>query len=144
MVCSLCEHVRLTAARGDQLAQIAGHEAAPPARAGIEAFPLWDETDVGKADLGLAVFLEDLEDDLRSIPLALVLDEAKPAVGYAPDELLAGNEFRYLLRRAVDVLVTVGELGAELVGVALVLPRPPCADVRDGGECCFRSLFDRN
>jgi hypothetical protein len=53
-----------------------------------------------------------------------------------------GHELRDLLLAVVQVLVAVGELGAELVGAPFDVPGPPGADVVDGGERLFRGLVD--
>ena len=60
-------------------------------------------------------------------------------VHHAPDDLLAGDEFRDLLFGIVDVLVTVRELRPELVGAAFDVSGPPSANIVDGIEGFLRS-----
>ena len=80
-----------------------------------------DQTDVRKAEFGFAVLLGDLKDDVRAVPLGLVFDKVKLASDDMPDDFLARNEFRDLLRAAVNVLVAIRKLGAEFVGAAVDL-----------------------
>ena len=59
-----------------------------------------------------------------------------------PNDLLARNEFRYLLFGTVHIFVTVRELGAEFVGVALDFSRPPSRNVVDRSEDFVGRLVD--
>src|SRR5262249_53014189 len=94
------------------------------------------------AELGLIALLGDLKDDVRAVPLRLVFDKAQMAVRDMPDHLLAGHPFSDLVQAAVKILVAVLELGAELVGTTVDLPRPPSPEVVDGVEDLFGRLVD--
>ena len=117
----LCKRVRLAFTCGDQLAQIAAYECAPCVRAAIEAFVFRDQTGVGKTDFRFAVFFRDLKNNLRTVPLALIFNEAELAIQHLPDNSLARNKFRYLLLGTMYIFVAVCELRAEFVGVAFDL-----------------------
>lgn len=56
---------------------------------------------MGEADLGLVPLLGDLEDDVRAVPLALVLDEVEARVRDVPDDPLARYQLGDLLGCAV-------------------------------------------
>jgi hypothetical protein len=101
-----------------------------------------DQADVGEAELGLAVLSGDLEDDVRALPLGLVVDEADVTVHDVPNDSLARHPFGDLLGGAVQVFVAVRELGTELVRAAVDFPRPPSANVVDGLEDFFGRLVD--
>src|SRR5208283_3316620 len=94
----LCEHVWLAFSCADQLAQIAADEHAPSVGAATVAFNLRFEPWVGKTDFRFAIFRGDVKNDVRAGPFALVFHKAQIAVGNMPDDLLAGNKFRDLLR----------------------------------------------
>jgi hypothetical protein len=65
--------------------------------------------------------VSDLEGDFGPLPLGRVFGEIEVGVFDEPHDPFARNEVRYLLLGVMNVLVTVGELGAELVGAALDL-----------------------
>ena len=89
---------------------------------------------MGKTNFRFAIFRGDVENDVRGGPFALVFHIAQMAVGNMPGNLLAGNEFRDLLRGAVRIFVTIRELGSQLVGGARDLSRPPSTNVVDRSE----------
>jgi hypothetical protein len=74
---------------------------------------------VPEANLGFVAFFSDLKNNVRAFSFALVFYKTEVAVCHMPNDLLAGNEFCYLLRGTVHVLDTVCELGTEFVGIAL-------------------------
>jgi len=76
------------------------------------------------------------------VPLAVVGDEAEVARDNVPDHLPPGLELGDRLGRQVEIVVAVGELGAEPVGAALDLAGPPGAHVVDGGEDLVRRPID--
>src|SRR3990170_3186165 len=83
--------VRAALPGGDETAQAAADVVAPGRVADIEALVLRHQADVSEPDLGRAVLLEQIEPDLRALPLALVLDEAHPVVQDAPGDPLPGR-----------------------------------------------------
>ena len=68
--------------RGDQALQAAFDIRAPGIGADVEAFIVGDQALVGEADLGLAALGGDVEDDLRTLPFGLVLDEIEVVVRF--------------------------------------------------------------
>src|SRR5262249_5637525 len=66
--------------------------------------------------------------------------EVKFRIQDMPYDLLARHQLRDLLRAAVKVLITVGELGPALVGMTVDVPRPPSTNVVDGVEHFVRRL----
>ena len=84
---------------------------------------------MSEANLCLLVFPEDIENDLRSLPLGLVLRELEIIVLNQPYNSLLRNDFNQLHLARVDVLKTVGELIAEFVGATFKLLRPPSTNV---------------
>jgi len=97
-----------------------------------------------RPDCGLAGLAGNFKNNVSSDPLRLVLDKGQFGVGNMPHYLLAGNEFRDLLRGAVRIFVTIRELSSQLVGGALDLSRPPSTNVVDGGKGFVRRLVHRN
>src|SRR5262249_39726279 len=131
---------RLRFARGDQSAQVAGGHHTPGIRAGVVALERRRQAFVSETDFGLRALLGDLEDDVRALPLALVFCEVNTGIQDVPDDLFPGHGFGDLLLGIVCAGDAVGELVAELLGVALHLSRPPSADIADGVEDSFRGL----
>src|SRR5215213_9596060 len=83
----------LAYARGGEPPQTAPDVEGPGVLADVEALVAGHETVVREAQLGGAVLLGQLEPDLGSLPLALVVDEAHVVVDDLPDHLVAGHEF---------------------------------------------------
>jgi hypothetical protein len=127
----------------DQVAQAGADVEVPRGRAAVEALVVGDKADVGEADLGAGVLRRDVEGDVSSRPLGLVLDEREVPVEHVPGDALARGQLGDPLGAPVHVLVAVGELGAELVRVAVDRARPPAAHVGDGGVCLLGSVVDR-
>jgi hypothetical protein len=126
-------------ARCDQIVQIAVDERSPGARAAAVALECRNQADMRKAELGLAVLSADLKDNVSADPFGLVFDKGQFGVSNMPHNLLAGNEFRYLLGGLVYVLVAICEFGAKPAGIAVELSGPPAANVVD----CFENFFGR-
>ena len=118
----------------DQVAQTAVDVEPAGVRAVIETFERGNQTEMGEADFGLVAVPSDVEGNRRPRPLGLVVGKVEGGVHDLPDDFPIGNELGDLLLTAVDILVAIGEFVAELVGVAVDLPRPPGANVVDGGE----------
>src|SRR5512135_1496108 len=130
----------LAFAGGDQIAQASVDVVAPALEAALVTLEARDQPDVREAHRRLAVLLANLEHDVRALPLGLVVDEVEAGIRDVPDHPFARHQVSDLLRTAVDVLVAVGELGAETVGTAGDLSRPPRPHVVDGGEDLGRRL----
>ena len=92
-----------------------------------------------KVELGLAALSDDLKNNVGADPFGLIFDKGQFSVRNMPHNLLAGNEFRYLLCGLVHVLVAVREFGAKPGGVTVDFSRPPAANVVD----CLENLFGR-
>src|SRR5260370_40416161 len=73
------ECVRLSFTGGDQLRQVLVYEHAPCAGAVAVALEGRNQPDVRKADFRFALFLRDIEDDVRASPL-IFFPKAKAAV----------------------------------------------------------------
>src|SRR5512143_1326962 len=93
----------------DQAAQAVVDVEAPGAGAVPVALEAGNQADVGEADLGLVALPGDLEDDVRAVPLGLVLDEVEARVRDVPDDPLARHPLGDLLGATVEPLVTVRE-----------------------------------
>src|ERR1017187_6314809 len=137
------ECVRLILARRDQIAQTALDERAPGARAIAVALKCGNKAHMRKAQLGLAGLLDDFKNNVSTDPLGLVLEKGQVGVRNMPHYLPARNQFRHVLPGDVKVLVAVSEFGANLVGIAHDLSRPPTANVVDCIENFFGSLVNR-
>ena len=94
----LLHRVWLTLARGNELAQAAGDVLTPGVRADIKALIGRHEPGVSESDLGLVAILRDIEDDVGTVPLSLVLDEVEVVVQDVPCHFLARHEFGDLER----------------------------------------------
>src|SRR5512147_2284340 len=127
----------------DQAAQAVVDVEAPGAGAIPVALEAGKQADVGETDLGLVALPGDLEDHVRAVPLGLVLDEVDARVRDVPDDPLARHQLGDLLGAAVEPLVAVGELRAELVGAPVDLPRPPPTHVVDGVKDLVGRLVHR-
>src|SRR5205823_878156 len=101
---------------GDQSPETPVDKETPSIGTGVEAFELGAQTQVSESDFRLRTLRGDFERDFSAGPLARVLGEREMGVQYAPNDLLASDEFRDLLLGMVEVLVTIGELIPELVG----------------------------
>src|SRR5688572_18264266 len=97
---------------------------------------------MGEADLGLVALGRDVEGDLGAVPLVAVLDEAELALQHAPGNSTAGDELGDPLPAEMKVLIAIGEFGAEPVGAAFDVTRPPGANIVDGGVGRLRALLD--
>jgi hypothetical protein len=95
---------------------------------------------MSEAHRGPVPISRDPEADFRALPLGSVFGEAEVVLPHAPDDLRARDEFNYLDSAAMDVLVSIGELGATFVGAAFNFLRPPSTNVIDGIEHFFRRL----
>ena len=115
---------------------------APSGRARLKALELRHETAVGKTHLGPATLGGDLEGDVGTYPLVGLLGEVEERFLNVPNDSLVREELADLLLGVVDVLVAIGELGAERVGVPFDVARPPSADVVDSREDFLRGLLD--
>src|SRR5262249_16059588 len=93
----------------------------PGARTATIAFERRNQSDVCKAEFGLAFFPGDLEHDVGAVPGGRVLRKADVAVHDVPDDLLAWHPFGNALSRGVHVLITVRELRTEPVGAPVNL-----------------------
>jgi hypothetical protein len=98
---------------------------------------------VSEADLRFVAFLRDVEDNLGSLPLRLVLREVEVVVEHEPGDSLVGNELNQLHCALVVVLVVVSEFIANIAGAALNLFRPPCTYILGGTEGFLRGLIDK-
>jgi hypothetical protein len=136
--------VGIAVTRCDEAAQAFIDVEAPCARAFTVAFDLRYQADMGEAELGLLALRRDVEDDVSTVPLILVLDEIDLRVAHVPYDFLARHEFSDLLGAAMEILVPISKLGAKLVGVAINVTRPPGAHIGDGVKDLFRRLVDRN
>ena len=82
---------------------------------------------MGEADLGRVVLAGEFEGDVGPDSLVGVFGEVEVGVEDVPHDFLAGDELRDPLLRVVDVLISVAELGAELVSASLDLTGLPSA-----------------
>ena len=73
-----------------------------------------------KTDFRFALFLKNIKNNVRASPLIL-FPKAKAAVQHVPNDSFARNEFLDLLFGTVHIFVTIGELCAKFVRVALDL-----------------------
>ncbi len=98
---------------------------------------------MGEAKFGLGAPPGDVEDDVGVPPLVLLGDETELAIQDVPDDPLTRDGLADPLLGPMDVLVPIGELTAQLLGVAFELSCPPSADIVDGGEDLLRTLVHR-
>src|ERR1039457_1657612 len=109
--------VRFAATGRDQPLQTPVDVEAPSARARLEALELRHAATVRESHLGLITVRRDLEGDVGACPLVRLLGEVEERFLDVPDDSLVRDELADLLLRVVDVLVAIGELGTERVGV---------------------------
>ena len=110
--------VRFALTRRDQATQTVVDVKAPRVRTDVEALVIGNETEVSESHFRLVVLFRDFEKNPGAVPFISVFHKVEIAVQDLPGDPFAGNEFRDSLLRSVHVLVPVGELGAESVGVA--------------------------
>src|SRR5512139_1966473 len=99
--------VGVALASRDQAAQAVVDVEAPRAGAIPVALEAGKQAEVGEADLGLVALPGDLEDDVRAVPLGLVLDEVEARVQDVPYNSPARHQLGDLLGAAVERLVAV-------------------------------------
>jgi hypothetical protein len=144
MIAPLSERVRLSFIRGDKLAQIFVNERTPSARTVAVALKSGYQACVRETDLRFVSFLGDIENNVRAGPFAFGAHESKLAVQNVPNDSFARNQFCDLLFGVMRIFVTVCELGAEFVAVALNFSRPPSTNIVDGSEDLCRRFVYRN
>src|SRR5882724_2163117 len=97
-----------------------------------------------KAHFGFAILFSDVESDLRTRPLGLILREVERAIGYIPDHAFAGCEFRYFLLAVMECPIAIDKLLSKLIGIPFDLSCPPSTNIVDRSKDGLWSLVHRN
>ena len=92
---ALFNPVRDSSAGDDEFSKTFIHVVAPRTRAGFQTFVLGHQSLVGESNLGTLTPLHDLEKDLGSVPIELVLHEIQVTLQHVPHDFFVGDELSY-------------------------------------------------
>lgn len=114
----------------------------PRALTEVVAFELGKETHMREGHAAARAIFHDIKNQIGARPFRAVPSETEIVLHHVPDDLPAWNQFRDQHAAAVNVLVSMIENFANLVGASVDGRGPPAPWIHNRGESLRRRALD--